>query len=82
MHILIDFVEMTKLSICLSFHIYINDIFFKHNTDKGIEKVEKELDDQSLLVMSGKLQHKWIHQISKTKKKVAPRINLTFRMIR
>lgn len=35
----------------------------------------------SLLVMSGKTQYRWRHQIPKTKEEVGPRINLTFRNI-
>jgi alkylated DNA repair dioxygenase AlkB len=56
-------------------------ILFKHKTDKGIEKVEKVIEDNSLIIMSGALQHHWVHQISKTSKKVGERINLTFRQI-
>ena len=35
----------------------------------------------SLLLMQGKTQHLWQHQIPKTKKQVGPRINLTFRVL-
>lgn len=41
-----------------------------------------ELADGSLLVMKGQTQHHWQHQVAKTRKPVAPRINLTFRLIR
>ena len=41
-----------------------------------------ELSDGSLLVMGGQTQHHWQHQVAKTRKPVAPRINLTFRLIR
>ncbi|MEO4047480.1 alpha-ketoglutarate-dependent dioxygenase AlkB [Pseudomonas sp. CAU 1711] len=41
-----------------------------------------ELVDGSLLVMRGATQHHWQHQVAKTRKAVAPRINLTFRLIR
>jgi alkylated DNA repair dioxygenase AlkB len=40
-----------------------------------------ELDKGSLLIMSGKTQQYWEHQIPKTKKIVSERINLTFRSI-
>lgn len=40
-----------------------------------------DLKDASLLVMAGPLQHNWQHTLPKTKKLVAPRINLTFRNI-
>ena len=36
----------------------------------------------SLLLMKGVTQHHWHHQIPKTAKKVGPRINLTFRVIK
>lgn len=56
-------------------------IVFKHKSNKGLEKVELDLDDKSLLLMEGKLQHFWKHQLNKTAKKVDERINLTFRRI-
>lgn len=40
-----------------------------------------DLDSGSLLLMAGPTQHYWQHQISKTRKPVAERINLTFRLI-
>jgi alkylated DNA repair dioxygenase AlkB len=43
--------------------------------------VRVDLEDGSLLVMSGLSQHCWVHQIAKTKTKVGPRINLTFRRV-
>jgi len=45
------------------------------------ETVKVDLDDGSLLVMSGLSQQCWVHQIAKTKSKVGPRINLTFRRV-
>jgi len=45
------------------------------------ETVRVDLEDGSLLVMSGLSQHCWVHQIAKTKSKVGPRINLTFRQV-
>lgn len=46
------------------------------------EKIEIELKHGSLLIMQGKLQHYWQHQIPKTKKEIRERINLTFRIIK
>jgi alkylated DNA repair dioxygenase AlkB len=40
-----------------------------------------ELENGSLLLMTGPTQHFWQHQIPKTKKHVKPRINLTFRFL-
>lgn len=45
------------------------------------ETVRVDLEDGSLLVMSGLSQHCWVHQIAKTKMKVGPRINLTYRRV-
>ncbi len=41
-----------------------------------------ELPHNSLLIMSGAMQHHWNHQVPKTEKAVSGRINLTFRYIR
>ena len=51
---------------------------------KGSNRIEHslQLESGSLLVMSGSTQHYWQHQVAKTRKSVAPRINLTFRFIR
>ncbi|OZG72907.1 alpha-ketoglutarate-dependent dioxygenase AlkB [Hahella sp. CCB-MM4] len=40
-----------------------------------------ELPHNSLLIMSGAMQHHWNHQVPKTEKPVGGRINLTFRYI-
>jgi alkylated DNA repair dioxygenase AlkB len=45
------------------------------------EKIEIELQNGSLLIMQGSLQHYWQHQVPKTSKKINERINLTFRVI-
>lgn len=52
----------------------------KHRHDKSLKK-DLVLQHGSLLIMKGETQHKWMHQIPKTKKKVGKRINLTFRII-
>jgi len=52
----------------------------KHRKDKSL-KQKLLLENGSLLIMQGKTQHHWLHQIAKTKKDVNPRINLTFRVI-
>jgi len=41
-----------------------------------------ELHHNSLLLMQGALQHYWQHSLVKTQRKVAPRINLTFRLVK
>ena len=50
---------------------------FKHRTTK--EKISINLEDGSLLLMKGEVQKYWLHQLSKTKRLVKPRVNLTFR---
>ncbi len=52
----------------------------KHNT-KTSQRLKIELSHGSLLLMEGTTQHFWKHQIAKTAKVVAPRINLTFRKV-
>ncbi|MEG7358679.1 alpha-ketoglutarate-dependent dioxygenase AlkB [Pseudomonas citronellolis] len=50
---------------------------------KGRAAIEHslQLDSGSLLVMSGATQHYWQHQVAKTRRPVAPRLNLTFRLV-
>jgi alkylated DNA repair dioxygenase AlkB len=45
------------------------------------QKLQLMLENGSLLLMSGTMQHFWKHQIAKTKKVEEGRINLTFRKI-
>ncbi|TKD55686.1 alpha-ketoglutarate-dependent dioxygenase AlkB [Flavobacterium sp. ASW18X] len=52
----------------------------KHRTEKSLKR-SLLLEHGSLLLMQGETQHHWLHQIPKTKKPIAPRINLTFRRI-
>ncbi|WP_170833938.1 alpha-ketoglutarate-dependent dioxygenase AlkB family protein [Pseudomonas argentinensis] len=51
---------------------------------KGATRIEHslQLEHGSLLVMSGQTQHHWQHQVAKTRQPCAPRLNLTFRLIR
>ncbi|TVZ15090.1 alpha-ketoglutarate-dependent dioxygenase AlkB family protein [Maribacter sp. MAR_2009_72] len=53
----------------------------KHNTRPDI-KHKINLQHGSLLLMKGKTQHYYKHQIAKTAKAVEERINLTFRIIK
>lgn len=53
---------------------------FKHKFEKNL-KTKILLEHGSLLLMKGKTQENWLHQIPKTKKTVEKRINLTFRII-
>lgn len=51
---------------------------------KGGNRIEHSLPLQhgSLLVMRGPTQHHWQHQVAKTRSPCAPRLNLTFRLIK
>ncbi|HLA31730.1 MAG TPA: alpha-ketoglutarate-dependent dioxygenase AlkB [Pseudomonas sp.] len=51
---------------------------------KGHSRIEYSLllNHGSLLVMGGPTQHYWQHQVAKTRSPCAPRLNLTFRLIR
>lgn len=53
---------------------------FKHRTIKE-QRHKMLLKHGSLLIMKGEMQHYWLHQIAKTKRKISPRINLTFRKL-
>ncbi|WP_371920736.1 alpha-ketoglutarate-dependent dioxygenase AlkB [Pseudomonas sp. SJZ079] len=50
----------------------------------GQSRIEHSLalNHGSLLVMRGSTQHYWQHQVAKTRTPCAPRLNLTFRLIR
>ena len=45
------------------------------------ELVSLDLPHGSCLIMQGRCQADWRHQVPKTRKQVAPRINLTFRTV-
>lgn len=51
---------------------------------KGQGRIDHSLwlEHGSLLVMRGPTQHHWQHQVAKTRSPCAPRLNLTFRLIR
>ena len=53
----------------------------RHNLDKNC-KQKIILEHGSLLLMQRTTQHFWKHQIPKTAKPIAPRINLTFRVLK
>lgn len=53
----------------------------KHREDKSLKR-KILLQHGSLLIMKGKTQHRWLHQIPKTAKPIGERINLTFRVIK
>ncbi len=53
---------------------------FRLKSDKA-HKVELQLSHGGLLLMAGDTQHHWQHQVPKTSRPIAERINLTFRMV-
>jgi alkylated DNA repair dioxygenase AlkB len=53
----------------------------RHKFNKDIKKIVLPLTHGSILIMKGKTQHYWEHQVPKSIKITEPRINLTFRKI-
>ena len=53
----------------------------RHKTQSNLPTHEYLLGDGDLLIMDGKTQHHWKHQIPKTRRPVGPRINITFRYV-
>lgn len=66
-----------------SFHLQHNSIkeATRGKSELSVAKQKIILGHGSLLIMKGETQHFWKHQIPKTAKPIAPRINLTFRNI-
>jgi alkylated DNA repair dioxygenase AlkB len=56
------------------------EMLFKHKKTKIIKKIL--LENRSLLIMKGDTQEQYLHSIPKRKNILAPRINLTFRLIK
>ena len=54
----------------------------RHKSDRDLDKVEVTLTHGSLILMQGTTQHFWQHQVPKTAKKISPRVNLTFRVVK
>ncbi|PVY44237.1 alpha-ketoglutarate-dependent dioxygenase AlkB family protein [Pontibacter virosus] len=54
---------------------------FRHRKRKDLPTVKLTLQHGSLLLMQGTTQQHWHHQLPKTSRPIAPRINLTFRTI-
>ena len=52
----------------------------RHKQDHK-RKYSLYLENGSLLIMKGDLQHNWVHQIPKSTKPLKARVNLTFRII-
>ncbi|UAY53063.1 alpha-ketoglutarate-dependent dioxygenase AlkB family protein [Ferruginibacter albus] len=52
----------------------------RHKFNKDLKPMSIPLTHGSFLLMAGPMQDYWEHHIAKTKKEIAPRINLTFRI--
>jgi alkylated DNA repair dioxygenase AlkB len=59
----------------------VRDFQLRHKTNKSM-KINEKLPHGSYLEMAGSTQHHWEHQIPKRSRKIGPRINLTFRIIK
>ena len=55
--------------------------FLLKHKQQQLETLKVSLQHNSLLLMDGCLQQHWLHSISKTKRPVEARINLTFRFL-
>ena len=58
----------------------VRNFQLKHKNIKD-QRFKLDLENGSLLLMAGRTQHFWKHQLPKTKKLLSPRINLTFRTL-
>jgi len=74
--------ELGKNPIIASVSFGADRMFHLKHRYKPELKQKLILESGSLLIMKGATQHTWLHQIPKTKKKVEPRINLTFRILK
>lgn len=54
---------------------------FQLKSRLGSQRLELELGHGSLLLMGGDCQHHWLHQLPKTRRPLAWRLNLTFRTV-
>ena len=53
----------------------------KHRLKKSLPRIDIELPGNSLLMMAGRIQHHWQHQVPKTRMTVDERISLTYRRV-
>ena len=73
--------ELGKQPVIASVSLGATRIFKLKHKVSG-EKLDIPLTSGSLLIMAGETQHCWQHAILRSKKAIAPRINLTFREIK
>ena len=59
----------------------IRRFVLQHSQQADMTRLELRPEHGSLLLMCGATQHFWRHCVPKTRKVVAPRVNLTFRRI-
>lgn len=73
--------ELGANPIIASLSLGATRVFRLQHKKQAEVKLNLELKQGTLLMMSGELQHYWRHQAPKTSKPVGERINLTFRRI-
>ena len=73
--------ELGKNPIIASLSLGEERYFHLKHRHKKDERYKIKLQQGSLLIMAGSMQHHWLHQIPKTAKPIKPRINLTFRFL-
>lgn len=74
--------ELGKNPMIASLSLGEKRVFKLRKKDDHQIKSKIELNHGSLLIMKGRTQHTWQHQIPKTTRTIGPRINLTFRIIK
>ncbi|OCQ90307.1 2OG-Fe(II) oxygenase [Oscillatoriales cyanobacterium USR001] len=74
--------ELAEGSVIGSLSLGESRRFLFRRRDNHQFKVELNLKHGDFLIMSGKTQKYWQHQVPKTKAQLNPRINLTFRVIK
>ncbi|MAZ72970.1 MAG: alpha-ketoglutarate-dependent dioxygenase AlkB [Flavobacteriaceae bacterium] len=74
--------ELGKNPVIASLSLGATRIFQLRNKTNKTLRHNIALPNGSLILMKGSTQHFWQHQIPKTRKKISPRINLTFRNIK
>ena len=73
--------ELGKNPVIASLSLGESRYFHLKHRSKKSQRFKIKLDHGSLLIMSGVMQHKWLHMIPKTKKIMGERINLTYRKL-
>lgn len=74
--------ELGQDPVVASISLGVERVFqLRHKREKTLSQKKLLLENGSLLVMAGSLQHHWQHQLPKSTKISGERINLTFRRV-